>query len=141
MTVESLVTYDSWGRYPVSAPSQVVVLDEQPELPARWEATLLPYGNGCSYGDVCLNNGGTLLVTRAANTLLDADWERGVVRCQAGMTKQRLVTPWLAGTGDARYPACNAWRCTRERCTWQKSSRCRQLWLSYPVFRADALGW
>lgn len=85
-TVESLVTYDSWGHYPVSTPSQVIVLDEQPELPARWEATLLPYGNGCSYGDVCLNNGGTLLVTRAANTLLDADWERGVVRCQAGMT-------------------------------------------------------
>ena len=86
VTVESLVAYDSWGRYPASVPSQVIVLDEQPTLPARWETTLLPYGNGCSYGDVCLNNGGTLLVTRAANTLLDADWERGVVRCQAGMT-------------------------------------------------------
>ncbi len=61
---------------------------------------MLPYGNGRSYGDVCLNNGGTLLVTRACNLLLDADWNRGMVRCQAGMTfgelnKASLPHGWL----------------------------------------------
>ena len=81
-----VANYDSWGRYPPSVPSRVIVLDERPELPVGRDTSLLPYGNGRSYGDVCLNNGGTLLVTRASRRLLNADWERGVVRCQAGMT-------------------------------------------------------
>ncbi len=86
MSDEKLFSHGSWGCYPISLPSQIVVLDEQPQLPPSPDTTLLPYGNGRSYGDVCLNNGGTLLVTRASSTLLDADWDRGVVRCQAGMT-------------------------------------------------------
>ncbi|MCZ6620230.1 MAG: FAD-binding oxidoreductase, partial [Gammaproteobacteria bacterium] len=84
--MERVANYDSWGNYPPSVPSRVIVLDERPELPVGRDTSLLPYGNGRSYGDVCLNNGGTLLVTRAIRRLLDADWERGVVRCQAGMT-------------------------------------------------------
>ena len=86
MTIERVDSYPSWGGYPRSVPSQVVIVAEQPELPVGGDTTMLPYGNGRSYGDVCLNNGGTLLATRGNRTLIDADWERGVVRCQAGMT-------------------------------------------------------
>ena len=75
---DKLTNYGSWGRYPDSLPSQVIVVDEQLEFPASSDTTLLPYGNGRSYGDVCLNHGGTLLVTRGSRRLLDADWERGL---------------------------------------------------------------
>ncbi|MCZ6852661.1 MAG: FAD-binding oxidoreductase [Gammaproteobacteria bacterium] len=102
MTIGRVDSYDSWGGYPRSAPSRVFVLDERPELPTSRDTTLLPYGNGRSYGDVCLNNGGTLLATRRSKMLLDADWERGVVRCQAGMTIGELNSVslphgWLVG--------------------------------------------
>lgn len=85
----------SWGRYPRGEPARVVALDVLPELPADGDAPLLAYGSGRSYGDVCLNTSGTLLATRACNAFLDADWEQGVVRCQAGMTIGELNSATL----------------------------------------------
>lgn len=71
-------------------------------LPAALPGTdsLLPYGNGRSYGDVCLNRGGTVLDTRQLNHLISFDPETGVLRCESGMLLGdvlRLVVPmdWL----------------------------------------------
>jgi FAD/FMN-containing dehydrogenase len=46
---------------------------------------------GRSYGDSCLNDGGDLLVTKAFHHLLAFDVERGVVRCEAGVTLDELL--------------------------------------------------
>jgi L-gulonolactone oxidase len=61
------------------------------ELAKQSHLFTLPYGCGRSYGDVCLNAGGRLLMTDCLNRLVDADWERGVVRAESGMTLDDLL--------------------------------------------------
>jgi FAD/FMN-containing dehydrogenase len=52
---------------------------------------MLAYGCGRSYGDVCLNDGGRLLMTDRLNRFIYADWERGIVRAEAGVTLDALL--------------------------------------------------
>ena len=74
----------SWGRYPQA---------RQGIEPLRWrdaplpqvQGSVLAWGNGRSYGDVCLNDGGTLLATRGLNRYIAFDPASGVLRCEAGM--------------------------------------------------------
>jgi FAD/FMN-containing dehydrogenase len=47
--------------------------------------SVLPYGNGRSYGDSCLNVGAALLDTRALDRFIDFDRESGVLSCDAGV--------------------------------------------------------
>lgn len=47
---------------------------------------MLAYGQGRSYGDACLNHGGTLLDTDALDRTLAFDIKNGVFRAEAGMT-------------------------------------------------------
>ena len=82
--------YDSWGRVPPSAPARVEGLDPDAEaLPDT--APMLAYGRGRSYGDACLNNGGTLLDTAALDRILGFDPETGIVRCEGGVTLAQLL--------------------------------------------------
>lgn len=46
---------------------------------------MLPYGNGRSYGDSCLNAGGTLLATRRLDRFISFDPVSGIVECEAGV--------------------------------------------------------
>lgn len=57
--------------------------DRFPELPP--ESTVLPFGNGRSYGDSCLNVGGALLQTRALDRFIHFDRDTGVFACEAGV--------------------------------------------------------
>ena len=57
---------------------------------------VLPFGNGRSYGDVCLNDGGVLLDTRGLDRLMLFDRENGILRCESGvllMDIMRLTVP------------------------------------------------
>lgn len=47
--------------------------------------SLLPYGNGRSYGDSCLNEGGAVLDMRGLNRILHFDRSTGFLRCEAGV--------------------------------------------------------
>jgi FAD/FMN-containing dehydrogenase len=62
--------------------------------------TALPFGNGRSYGDSCLNAGEVLLQTRFLDRFIHFDTERGTLACEAGVLLAdilRLVVPrgWL----------------------------------------------
>ena len=46
---------------------------------------------GRSYGDVCLNENGRLLVTDMLDRILAFDRARGVLRAEAGLTLDRLL--------------------------------------------------
>jgi FAD/FMN-containing dehydrogenase len=53
--------------------------------------SLLPGGCGRSYGDSCLNPGGALLRMRALDRFIEFDRDRGVLRCEAGVTLAEVL--------------------------------------------------
>jgi len=54
-------------------------------------SSALPYGNGRSYGDSCLNVGGALLPTRALDRFIEFDAERGLISCEAGVLFDEIL--------------------------------------------------
>ncbi len=52
---------------------------------------MLPYGQGRTYGDVCLNPENLILRTRGLNRVLTYDRERGVITAEAGLTFRELL--------------------------------------------------
>ena len=48
-------------------------------------ASYLPFGNGRSYGDSCLNQAGYLIDARGLDRFIDFDPDNGVIRCEAGV--------------------------------------------------------
>src|SRR5919199_6563499 len=75
---------ESWGRYPAARQAVVHVAWRSDPLP-RVHGTLLPFGQGRSYGDCCLNDGGTLLDTSRLDRFIEFDDQSGVLRCEAGL--------------------------------------------------------
>jgi len=84
---------ESWGRYPASTPEDVVSLTWRTQVAdaMRSSKSVLAYGLGRSYGDVCLNNGGTLIVTSHLDRFISFDAETGVLRCEAGVSLAAIL--------------------------------------------------
>jgi FAD/FMN-containing dehydrogenase len=84
------VSVESWGR----TPRAVSALH-----PVRWRAgarlpearPLLAFGLGRSYGDSCLNDGGTVLLTRGLDRFVAFDRERGLLTCEAGVSLGEIL--------------------------------------------------
>ena len=76
----------SWGYVP-DTPQRSVRPEWQPsQCPASVHGnTVLPYGNGRSYGDSCLNSSGTLIDMRSVNRFVAFDREQGILTAQAGV--------------------------------------------------------
>lgn len=85
----------SWGNFP-RAEQQLRRIDWTGEAALENmlddKGTLLPYGYGRSYGDSCLNDGGTLLDVTGLERFIDFDPESGVVRAEAGVSLEQLLT-------------------------------------------------
>lgn len=89
----ALTRFQSWGRYPRVQHRRVVPVrwrDEPPDL-AALPGPILPFAQGRSYGDSCLNDGGTLLDTGPLNRFISFDRERGLLRCEAGVTLAQIL--------------------------------------------------
>jgi FAD/FMN-containing dehydrogenase len=86
-------SHESWGRYPKSDPARVVELSWTSEVPDlnRLPGPILPYGKGRSYGDCCLNDGGTLLDVSGLDRFIRFDPETGLLRCEAGVTLKTIL--------------------------------------------------
>jgi FAD/FMN-containing dehydrogenase len=87
----------SWGNV-IRAPHVLFELNSRfdgfPSTPDK--TTVLPFGNGRSYGDSCLNVGGALLNTRSLDRFIAFDRETGVLACESGVLLAdilRLVIP------------------------------------------------
>lgn len=74
---------ESWGRHPRATQRVERLASRHDPLPAV-EGLVLPHGLGRSYGDSCLNPGGTLFATRALDRFIAFDPATGVLRCEAG---------------------------------------------------------
>ncbi len=81
----------SWGRYPDAEPGRILAWHNRCAALPTEESPLLPWGNGRSYGDVCLNNGGTQLVARHLDRFIAFDRERGILRCEAGVLFDEIL--------------------------------------------------
>lgn len=81
-----MVEVGSWGRLGVW-PHDLQPLTEHfcTSLPRGAGNYGLAYGMGRSYGDVCLNPGGTLWTTRGLDRLIAWDENTGVLTCEAGV--------------------------------------------------------
>lgn len=102
--------YKSWGAYPQTTHEVSQILWRDDLLPISTdETTVLPYGNGRSYGDCCLNDGGRLLDTSRLDHFISIDLEQGILRCEAGVTFDtilELIVPhgwFLPVTPGTRY--------------------------------------
>ncbi|GAB4545922.1 MAG: FAD-binding oxidoreductase [Anaerolineae bacterium] len=84
--------YQSWGRYPKAKQQRARHVFWQNDLIdfSDVEGTVLPYGLGRSYGDSCLNEGGTLLITTPLNRFLEFNPNTGLIRCEAGVSLAEL---------------------------------------------------
>lgn len=77
--------YESWGRWIPSRPARVVFdLRETDDL-------VLARGLGRSYGDVCLNNGYTLLDTSRLTRFRAFDDGTGILECEGGTTLDEIL--------------------------------------------------
>jgi FAD/FMN-containing dehydrogenase len=74
----------SWGRFPQASHTVISVIDRHRSLSAQ-DRAMLPYGNGRSYGDSCLNDGGALLYTKALDHFIEFNPESGELECEAGV--------------------------------------------------------
>jgi len=80
----------SWGG--------LTARDSEPVAPGAWMAApapqrglVLAHGNGRSYGDSCLNDGGRLIMARQLDRVLSFDRESGLVTCEAGVLLDDLL--------------------------------------------------
>ena len=93
------VPISSWGRLSADE-HQIVSVNRIDVLPDDSIARGLPFGNGRSYGDVCLNPDGLLWLTRGLNKFIAFDQQTGLLTCEAGVLLreiQQLVVPqgWM----------------------------------------------
>lgn len=86
------MSFESWGRYPqvVQDARELHWLDGK-VVPADEERTMLPYGQGRSYGDGCLNDQGLLLTTGGLDRFISFDTDTGVLRAEAGTTLAQIL--------------------------------------------------
>lgn len=86
-------TFESWGRFPKAIQTVECLFDRQQarSVCRSKRETLLAYGNGRSYGDSCLNDGGTLLYTRGLDRFIEFDPQSGLLRCEAGVTFDEIL--------------------------------------------------
>ncbi len=84
---------ESWGRFPASTPHDVITLAWRTQIAdaMRSSTRVLAYGLGRSYGDVCLNNDGTLIVTSHLDRFISFDPATGVLRCEAGVSLAAII--------------------------------------------------
>ncbi|MGK2858070.1 MAG: FAD-binding oxidoreductase [Thermoanaerobaculia bacterium] len=85
--------YQSWGRYPRATHAAALLpawTDALPDLRAI-EGSVLPFGLGRSYGDACLNDGGSLIDTSRLDRFRGFDEETGTLRCESGVTLREIL--------------------------------------------------
>ena len=88
---DPVATPMSWGRYPRLAQNVVRMSDRHAPLQLPAEGSVLPYGLGRSYGDSCLNGGGTLIATRGLDSFISFDRESGEIVCEAGVSLAEII--------------------------------------------------
>lgn len=83
---------ESWGRFPLAEQTPVRLAWRDAPLPTGDAGSLLPHGLGRSYGDSCLNDGATVLLTGGLDRFIAFDRATGVLRCESGVTLADILS-------------------------------------------------
>jgi len=81
----------SWGRYPSASHTAEFAISWRSDAAIPAARPLLAYGQGRSYGDSCLNDGGALLRTSFLDRFISFDPLTGLLRCEAGVTLGQIL--------------------------------------------------
>jgi len=84
--------YLSFNKYPKVFPREVLYptwLSDLEKL--NLEESVLCYGKGKSYGDVCLNKDGILIDTTNLNHIISFNNDNGKIKCEAGITLKEIL--------------------------------------------------
>jgi hypothetical protein len=82
-------SFENWGRQgPASRPALPV--DALPPTLSK-RGGWLPFGNGRSYGDSCLNSGGTLIDSRRRKAIVAFDPDTGDLTAEAGVLLAEIL--------------------------------------------------
>lgn len=85
-----LADFRSWGGLKAQD-SPLVEPADWLSQPQRGNRPVLAHGNGRSYGDSCLNDGGGLIAARRLGRILSFDAETGVIICEAGVLLDEVL--------------------------------------------------
>lgn len=78
------MSFSSWGRLPQAPQAHAPLWTRVDSLPKAMDVSLLPVGQGRSYGDCCLNAGGLVLTTDHLDRHIQFDAETGTFSCESG---------------------------------------------------------
>jgi FAD/FMN-containing dehydrogenase len=85
------MTMGSWGQLPAPPAAEERWWSDRAAVLPSVERSMLAYGNGRSYGDVCLNSGATLLHTRGMDRFIAFDEAAGVLTCESGVLLSEIL--------------------------------------------------
>lgn len=84
----------NWNHYPRVHPGHIEFMFSRFD-PINFSAkpcSILPYGNGRSYSDCCLNENNILLSTKKLNRFISFDIQKGLLSCEAGTTLAEILS-------------------------------------------------
>ncbi|WP_083386133.1 FAD-binding oxidoreductase [Methylomonas sp. MS20] len=81
----------SWNRWPRVDHRKIISVNDRSVPLPFCEGSLLAHGNGRSYGDVCLNEAGNLLMTRGLNRFMVFDRTTGRLQCESGVLLKEIL--------------------------------------------------
>lgn len=87
-----MTKYLSFNKYPKLYPNEVISPLWLPDIDKiDLEGNNLCYGKGKSYGDVCLNENGTIIDITNLNHIIEFDKDIGIIKCEAGITLKSIL--------------------------------------------------
>lgn len=84
--------YRSWGGMGGINQTAIPLFWTQDPFPDVGKRSALPFGNGRSYGDSCLNEGGVLLDTRGLSRFLFFDPSSGILALESGVLLSEVLS-------------------------------------------------
>ena len=84
------IQYPSWGNFPVEHTNGIFTQETTSDPIPKSKGKILARGQGRSYGDSCLNNNHSLLLTHHLNHIIDFDVSSGEICCESGVTFEQL---------------------------------------------------
>jgi len=83
--------YLSWNNLPKIQPEKTEIIDSIDYEMDKFVSPYTIYGLGKSYGDVCLTEEGTLLVSKGLDKIIEFDATQGTIRAESGITLDEIL--------------------------------------------------